>query len=245
MRARSKLSGSPSVTLREPAKLIKKFTDHLHTSLRSQNSVRAAKFAAIFKGSKWMSEILTITAENFVQRARNEQLDILDVRTPLEFQEVHALGSQNRPLDRLRPDELVAQHKDHPETPVYLMCRTGGRATKAAQQLNNTGMQNAIVVTGGIEACVDAGLPVKRGRKVMSLERQVRIAAGSLVLLGVVLAAVVHPWCVLISAFVGAGLVFAGLTDTCGMGLLLAKMPWNQRTLKPSVQPPSTKDATV
>jgi hypothetical protein len=63
----------------------------------------------------------------------------------------------------------------------------------------------------------------------MSLERQVRIAAGSLVLLGVALGAFVSQWLYGLSAFVGAGLVFAGLTDTCGMGMLLARMPWNRR----------------
>ena len=67
-----------------------------------------------------------------------------------------------------------------------------------------------------------------RGKKAMSLERQVRVAAGSLVLLGVALAALVHPGFVGLAAFVGAGLLFAGLTDTCGMGLLLARMPWNR-----------------
>ena len=73
-----------------------------------------------------------------------------------------------------------------------------------------------------------AGLPMRRGPKAVSLERQVRIAAGSLVLLGAVLALTVHPWFALLSAFVGAGLVFSGVTDTCGMGMLLARMPWNQ-----------------
>ena len=81
---------------------------------------------------------------------------------------------------------------------------------------------------GGTLACVEAGLPVVRGRKAISLERQVRIAAGLLVLLGALLGWLVHPAFVGLSAFVGAGLVFAGVTDTCGMGLLLARMPWNR-----------------
>ena len=82
-------------------------------------------------------------------------------------------------------------------------------------------------VEGGTLACVDAGLPVVRGKKAVSLERQVRIAAGSLVLLGAALS-FVHPAFVGLSAFVGAGLVFSGITDTCGMGMILARMPWNQ-----------------
>ena len=75
----------------------------------------------------------------------------------------------------------------------------------------------------------DAGLPVVRGKKAVSLERQVRIAAGSLVVIGVALGLLVHPVLFGLSGFVGAGLVFAGVTDTCGMGMMLARMPWNRR----------------
>ena len=77
-------------------------------------------------------------------------------------------------------------------------------------------------------ACIAAGLPVVRGKKAISLERQVRIAAGSLVVVGALLGWSVHPAFVGLSAFVGAGLVFAGITDTCGMGMILARMPWNR-----------------
>jgi rhodanese-related sulfurtransferase len=83
-------------------------------------------------------------------------------------------------------------------------------------------------VTGGTVAWEQAGLPVKRGKKAISLERQVRIAAGFLTLLGAVLGFFVHPYFIGLSAFIGAGLMFAGITDTCGMGMMLAKMPWNQ-----------------
>jgi hypothetical protein len=88
-------------------------------------------------------------------------------------------------------------------------------------------------VEGGTQAWDEAGLPVVRGQKAISLERQVRIAAGSLVLLGALLGYFAHPYWIALSAFVGAGLVFAGITDTCGMGMLLARMPWNQAP-KPS-----------
>jgi hypothetical protein len=83
-------------------------------------------------------------------------------------------------------------------------------------------------VEGGTLACVEAGLPVKTGKKAISLERQVRIAAGSLVLVGAALGFFVHPYWIGLSAFVGAGLVFAGVTDTCGMAIMLGRMPWNQ-----------------
>ncbi len=83
-------------------------------------------------------------------------------------------------------------------------------------------------VEGGTQAWDQAGLPVVRGQQAMSLERQVRIAAGSLVVLGSALGAFVSPYWIGLAAFVGAGLVFAGITDTCGMGMLLARMPWNK-----------------
>ena len=101
----------------------------------------------------------------------------------------------------------------------------GRRRARSSWRLDIT---NVVNVEGGTTACVEAGLPVVRGKKAISLERQVRIAAGLLVLLGVLLGFLVHPVLFGLSAFVGAGLVFAGVTDFCGMGMLLARMPWNQ-----------------
>jgi hypothetical protein len=92
-----------------------------------------------------------------------------------------------------------------------------------------TGLTDVVVLEGGITAWAGAGLPVVRGRKTMSLERQVRIAAGALVFIGSVFGYFVNPAFIALSAFVGAGLVFAGITDTCGMAMMLAKMPWNTR----------------
>jgi rhodanese-related sulfurtransferase len=111
--------------------------------------------------------------------------------------------------------------------PLYVICRSGSRGQKACEQFQKAGFTNVQNVDGGTLACIDAGLPVVRGRKAISLERQVRIAAGSLVLAGV-LGSFVHPAAIGLAAFVGAGLIFSGITDTCGMGMLLARMPWNQ-----------------
>ena len=151
---------------------------------------------------------------------------VIDVRTPVEFAEVHVPQAKSIPLDMLRPESLL-QAKDQP---VYLLCRSGQRATKAAEQLAKAGYSQPIVVAGGTLAWIAANLPVTRGiTKVISLERQVRIAAGSLVLTGVLLANFVNFHFLWLSGFVGAGLVFAGITDFCGMGLMLAKLPWNRR----------------
>ena len=151
---------------------------------------------------------------------------VIDVRTPMEFAEVHVPQAQNIPLDELKPGSL--QHpKDHP---IYLLCRSGQRSTKAAEKCASEGFSQAIVIEGGTLAWIDANLSVTRSAvKVLSLERQVRIAAGALVLLGVLLGWFVHRAFFGLPAFVGAGLMFAGITDFCGMGLLLAKMPWNKR----------------
>lgn len=99
----------------------------------------------------------------------------------------------------------------------------------AAEKLSDSGL-DLYVIEGGTQSWLQAQLPSIQGKKVMSLERQVRIAAGSLVLLGVILSLTVYPGAIYLSGFVGAGLIFAGVTDTCGMGMLIAKMPWNQKT---------------
>jgi rhodanese-related sulfurtransferase len=151
---------------------------------------------------------------------------VIDVRTPIEFAEVHVPQAQNIPLDELKPSSLQLR-KDQP---VYLLCRSGQRATKAAEKFSREGFSQSIIVEGGTLAWIEANLPVTRSSvKIISLERQVRIVAGSLVLIGVLLGWFVHRGFFGLSAFVGAGLIFAGITDFCGMGLLLAKLPWNKR----------------
>ena len=134
--------------------------------------------------------------------------------------------ARNVPLDQLDPGSLSFSKQE----PVYLLCRTGQRASKAAGQLAKSGYAQPVVIEGGTLAWLAANLPVKRAAvRAISLERQVRIAAGSLVLVGVVLGWFVHRAFFGLAGFVGAGLVFAGITDFCGMGLLLAKLPWNRR----------------
>lgn len=154
-------------------------------------------------------------------------VELVDVRTPVEFQEVHIPFARNVPLDQLNAAAVRAGRSES-DAPLYVVCRTGGRGRQACEKLRAAGLVNVINVDGGTQAWDQAGLPVVRGKAAISLERQVRIAAGSLVVLGSVLAAAVHPYFLAVPAFVGAGLVFAGITDTCGMGMLLARMPWNR-----------------
>lgn len=155
--------------------------------------------------------------------------DVIDVRTPAEFGELHAPGARNFPLSSLNPTELLESRNGKHGQPIYVMCRSGNRAAKACEKLAAAGCAEIVHVTGGVNAWNAAGLPVVRGKKAMSLERQVRIVAGFLVVLGAILGYFVNINCVWLSAFIGAGLMYAGLTDTCGMAMVLAKMPWNQR----------------
>ncbi|QDU98895.1 rhodanese-like domain-containing protein [Lignipirellula cremea] len=175
-----------------------------------------------------MQENSTISVQRFNERDGSASVEIIDVRTPLEFQEVHAAKARNIPLDALDPGSVMQSRNGSADEPLYLICRSGSRAAKAQQKFIDAGFTNVVNITGGTEAWVKAGLRVVRGKKVMSLERQVRIAAGSLVLAGALLGYFVHPYFIGIPAFVGAGLMFAGITDSCAMGMLIARMPWNQ-----------------
>jgi rhodanese-related sulfurtransferase len=157
-----------------------------------------------------------------------KSIEIIDVRTPIEFREMHLEGARNVPLDNLDP-AAVMKARNRPESePLYVICRSGSRGRAAYEKFLAAGFSNIVNVDGGTLACIAAGLPVVRGKKMISLERQVRIAAGLLVLLGALLGWFVHPAFVFLSAFIGAGLIFAGVTDRCGMGLLLARIPWNR-----------------
>jgi len=151
---------------------------------------------------------------------------LLDVRTPGEFEAEHIAGAYNVPLDTL--GEHGAEIRAAVAEPVVLICRSGQRARKAELALKSAGMSNLHVLDGGMTAWTAAGLPVRRATPRMSLERQVRMAAGAVTGVGGLLALLVNPLFAAIPAFVGAGLVIAAATDTCAMGMLIAKLPYNQ-----------------
>jgi rhodanese-related sulfurtransferase len=177
--------------------------------------------------------VATISPATLADRhRRGEKVTLVDVRTPAEFGEVHVDFAHNMPLDRLDPHRIAALGAGGP---VYFVCRSGGRSRTACEQMLAAGIRDVVSVEGGTAACEAAGMSVVRGRKAMSLERQVRIAAGALVACGAALAACGPEapvnWRAIgagLAGFVGCGLVFAGITDTCGMALLIARMPWNQ-----------------
>lgn len=172
--------------------------------------------------------IVSITPGQLFQLVSSgSPVEVIDVRTPAEFQELRADVARNVPLDRLNARQFAATERDAGRA-LYVICRSGNRSRQACEKLLATGVTNVVNVEGGTLAWDRAGLPVVRGEKAISLERQVRIAAGALVLLGLVLASLVSPYLIAISALVGTGLVFAGITDNCGMALFLSRMPWNR-----------------
>jgi len=185
--------------------------------------------AATFSEHMSMTEttVQSVSATQLSEALAKGIVNILDCRTPGEFATLKIAGSINVPLDRLNPAEVMSRLGA--DTPLYCICQTGTRSQLAASKLRNAGMQQVIHVDGGTNAWVSAGFPVESGtRKVISLDRQMRITAGALIVLGAAIGTLWHPAGYWLSALIGAGLVYAGISNTCGMTVVLAKMPWNQ-----------------
>lgn len=157
---------------------------------------------------------------------RRPDIRLLDVRTPGEYEGAHIRGAYNVPLERL--GEHAEEIRAAVYEPVVLICQSGSRARRAEEALKAAGMPNLHVLDGGVNGWVAGGKPVQRGAERISLERQVRILAGALAGLGGVLALAVAPVFGLLPTFIGGGLVFAGITDSCGMAMMLSKLPYNR-----------------
>lgn len=153
------------------------------------------------------------------------QAVVIDVREPAEFASEHIAGAHLVSLSTFDPARVPQEEGKK----IVLHCRTGSRSTQAGRKLLEAGYPEVYQLQNGIEGWKAAGYEIERSARTMiSLDRQVQLTAGSLILLGTLLGAFVSPWFLLLSGFVGAGLVFAGLTNTCGMAMLLAKLPYNQ-----------------
>ena len=169
----------------------------------------------------------TISPQQLADLSKRGKIDLIDVRTPVEFREVHVAFARNAPLDRLDPAAVMHARNGSKDEPLYLICRSGSRGRQACEKFQAAGFGNVVNVDGGTLACVEGGLPVVRGRKRSRWNARFGWPP-ALVLLGALLGWLVHPAFIGLSAFIGAGLIFAGVTDTCGMGIMLARMPWNQ-----------------
>lgn len=156
----------------------------------------------------------------------NEKQVLIDVRTHAEYESIHIPGSFNVPQDRLDSfkDQLSQLKED-----VVFICRTGNRAEKACELLTSHGLQSSFVLDGGVKAWEEQGKEVNKGTPTWDMGRQVRFGAGLLVLTGTAIGFFTTPAFYAIPAFVGAGLIYSGVTNSCGMAYVLSKMPWNQR----------------
>lgn len=154
------------------------------------------------------------------------QAVLIDIRGPEEFAREHISGARLVPLDSIDAHDFDRERSSGKAAIFH--CQSGRRTSANAARLIAAGFKQTYVLEGGLNAWRGAGLPMHIDRsKPIDLMRQVQIAAGSLVLAGVLLAWLVSPWFVLLSAFVGGGLVFAGVTGNCTMARILSRMPWN------------------
>jgi rhodanese-related sulfurtransferase len=190
---------------------------------------------------KTMADNVTITVSELKHRLeRADRLQLIDVRSPDEYNEGHIPGAMNLPMDQA--EARLADMGAH--DPVVLICQTGRRAQMTCDLLKPH-RDDLLLLEGGTKAWKDAGLPtVQTVSSRLPLMRQVQIGAGSLVLLGTLLSLFVHTAWIGVAIFVGAGLFVAGTTGFCGMAILLAKAPWNRPvTNAPSTIPPAAKCA--
>jgi rhodanese-related sulfurtransferase len=174
-----------------------------------------------------------VSPTTLVQRLEGaSKATVLDVRSPAEYRAGHIPGAHLIPVDELNTSNLADLIDDadlRADNPLYLTCHAGKRAEKAAQLLREAGLEHLALVQGGTEAWQKAGLPVNKCDSGLSLERQVHIAVGSLLILKVFFGFTVHELFFVAGAAIGAGLITAGITRWCGMAQLMARMPWNRR----------------
>jgi rhodanese-related sulfurtransferase len=185
---------------------------------------------AVYRSGRENMGMSTITVTEFANLLKSNQAPyIVDVRTPAEFAECHVTGAKLAPIDSLDPRKIADDLKPAEGSQIYLLCKSGGRATRAAEQFRASGIQNVSVVTGGTTACVEAGVPVTRsgGKAGIPLDGQVRIALGVMILICWFGARWV-PGIGYLVPLLAAGFIFSGITGFCGMAIILGKAPWNQ-----------------
>jgi len=163
--------------------------------------------------------------------AEGESHELLDVRTTPEYVNAHVPGAKLVPLNELSVQTILTWHK--PGNPLYVICQGGERASKAIAMFERAGCDDCVLVEGGTQAWINAGLPVHQGaRSVLPILRQVQIAVGSIVAVGAILSLAANRWFAVVPLLLGCGLFFAGVTGTCGMALLLTRMPWNNKAVE-------------
>ncbi len=170
--------------------------------------------------------VIDVAPELAAEWLESGQAVLIDVREDFEHAAERIGGALHCPLSRLEIDDLRRKSGDKR---IVFHCRTGKRSSDAARRFQSDG-EPAFHLAGGIEAWKSAGLRTERpsaGPRI-DVMRQTQMLIGLFVLSGVLLGSFVSPWFLLLSGFMGAGLIFAGLSGTCGMAFMLAKLPWNR-----------------
>jgi rhodanese-related sulfurtransferase len=171
-------------------------------------------------------KVQVIDAATLKNLLENEQVMLVDVRERSEYAGEHIAGAHLMPLSSFETASMPVEG----DKKLVLYCQSSNRSGQAAQKLLGAGFENVTHLQGGLNAWKQAGYPTKVNKNApISMMRQVQIIAGSLVLIGTLLGAFVSSYFLILSGFVGAGLLFAGVTNTCMMARLLAKLPYNQQ----------------
>lgn len=164
----------------------------------------------------------------------HDDLVVIDVRSAAEFDTLHIRGSYHVPLPLLR--EHTREFANRMGTHVVLVCQSGARAEQARKRLGEAGLEGAQVLTGGVPAYAAGGGETVRGRTSWALERQVRMAAGSLMLIGVLGGRFISPKLLTLAGGIGAGLTYSAATNSCALGRMLSWMPWNRSVTEPTAR---------
>ena len=172
------------------------------------------------------SKIVAIAPSLLKEWLEQDRVTLIDVREPSEYAGEHITEAKRVSLSHFDLTQIPQESSKN----LVLYCQTQSRSQQAAKQLSAAGWDNIYELQGGLNAWKSANYPLEVNRNApISIMRQVQIVAGSLVLTGTILGAVISPWFLILSGFVGAGLVFAGASNTCAMAMLLAKLPYNQQ----------------
>jgi rhodanese-related sulfurtransferase len=169
-----------------------------------------------------------ISVEEFRPLSQRGGFDLIDVRSPSEFYELHAVGRLLMPLDGLNPQAIMESRGERQHEPLYLICRSGSRSLQASRLFEQAGYSNVICIDGGTQAWQAAGLPVNRGiRRSMSIERQIRLTTG-LAVATCSLATWFLPWLCFLPALTGLAMAWSAWTNNRSLGTLFARLPWNR-----------------
>ncbi|MBD2198455.1 MULTISPECIES: rhodanese-like domain-containing protein [Calothrix] len=173
-----------------------------------------------------VNKLQTVSAQTLKQLVEQKAVTLIDVREPAEYAGEHIPGATLVSLSNFDPRKIPQDGS------IVLYCRSGNRSAMAAQKLFSAGFATVTHLNGGIGAWKEAGYPTNINRKTpISLLRQVQIITGSSVLIGTLLGVVISPWFLILSGVMGVGLIYSGITDTCILGMMLAKLPYNKRSI--------------